>query len=82
MCSRFLTDCYRTKAERDKEYKRALVDPDRVLYYDLATGCLDDLSIGTIYGLKNLYRDASNPSNVIELEEKLSVLEKGSLICH
>ncbi|PBK95390.1 hypothetical protein ARMGADRAFT_1062022 [Armillaria gallica] len=62
----------KTKAERDKKYKRALVDPDHVLYYDLATGCLDDLSIGTIYGLKNLYRDASNPSNVIELEEKLS----------
>ncbi|KAK0240758.1 hypothetical protein EDD85DRAFT_816117 [Armillaria nabsnona] len=64
---RFHAGPRKTKAERDKEYKRTCVDPDHVLYYDLVTGCLDDLSIGTIYGLKNLYRDANNPSNVNEL---------------
>ncbi|KAK0219559.1 hypothetical protein EDD85DRAFT_961033 [Armillaria nabsnona] len=64
-----------TGAERDREYKRTGVYPEHVLYYDLASGCLDVRSTGTVYGLKNLYRDASNPRNVNELEKKLSDLE-------
>ncbi len=71
-----LTACYRTGAERDREYKRTDVYLEHVLYYDLASGCLDVRSTGSIYGLKNLYRDASNPSDVNELEEKLSTLER------
>ncbi|KAK0225438.1 hypothetical protein IW262DRAFT_1266129 [Armillaria fumosa] len=73
---RFQTGPRKSKAERLKEYRQTGVDPDHVFYYDLASGSLDVRSIGTIYGLKNLYRDVSNPSNVNELEEKLSVLER------
>ncbi len=71
-----MTYCYRSKAERRKEFHRTREDPDRVLYYDIASGSLDVRSIGIIYGLKNLYTDASNPSNANELEEKLAVLER------
>ncbi|KAK0462559.1 uncharacterized protein EV420DRAFT_1525608 [Desarmillaria tabescens] len=77
---RFHTGPRKSKAERRKEYQRTHIDPDHVFYYDLASGSLDVRSIGTIYGLKNLYRDASNPSNVNELEEKLSVLERDAAV--
>ncbi|KAK0435826.1 hypothetical protein EV421DRAFT_1833792 [Armillaria borealis] len=65
-----------TAKERDREYKRTGVYPEHVLYYDLASGCLDVRSTATIYGHKNLYRDASNPSDANELEKKLGVLER------
>ncbi|KAG7446693.1 uncharacterized protein BT62DRAFT_894361, partial [Guyanagaster necrorhizus] len=68
------------KTERQKEWRRTHVDPDHVLYYDLASGSLDVRSIGSIYGLKNLYKDASNPSNANELEEKLSFLEQDASV--
>ncbi len=42
----------------------------------MAYGSLNERSIGKIYGKKNLYRDASNLSNVNEVEEKLSLLER------
>ncbi|PBK95353.1 hypothetical protein ARMGADRAFT_1163951 [Armillaria gallica] len=77
---RFQTGPRKSKAERRKEYRQTHVDPDHVFYYDLASGSLDVRSIGTIYGLKNLYRDASNASNVNELEEKLSVLERDAAV--
>ncbi|PBK73421.1 hypothetical protein ARMSODRAFT_952487 [Armillaria solidipes] len=77
---RFQTGPRKSKAERRKEYIQTHVDPDHVFYYDLVSGSLDVRSIGTIYGLKNLYRDASNPSNVNELEEKLSVLERDAAV--
>ncbi len=77
---RLSIDLHRSKAERRKEYRQTHVDPDHVFYYDLASGSLDVRSIGTIYGLKNLYRDASNPSNINELEEKLSVLERDAAV--
>ncbi|KAK0431995.1 hypothetical protein EV421DRAFT_1911398, partial [Armillaria borealis] len=77
---RFQSGPRKSKAERRKEFQRTREDPDRVLYYDIASGSLDIRSIGTIYGLKNLYRDASNPSNANELEEKLSVLEKDAAV--
>ncbi|KAK0194954.1 hypothetical protein F5146DRAFT_923652 [Armillaria mellea] len=77
---RFQTGPRKSKAERRKEYRQTHVDPDHVFYYDLATGSLDVRSVGTIYGLKNLYRDASNLSNVNELEEKLSVLERDAAV--
>ncbi|KAK0220651.1 hypothetical protein IW262DRAFT_1557361, partial [Armillaria fumosa] len=54
--------------------------PDYVLYYNIASGSLDVHSIGTIYGLKNLYTDANNPSNANELEKKLAILEKDASI--
>ncbi|KAK0184964.1 hypothetical protein F5146DRAFT_210648 [Armillaria mellea] len=77
---RFQSGPRKSKAERKKEIQRTREDPDRVLYYDIASGSLDVRSIGTIYGLKNLYRDASNPSNANELEEKLAVLEKDAAV--
>ncbi|KAK0213249.1 hypothetical protein DFS33DRAFT_1269862 [Desarmillaria ectypa] len=77
---RFQTGPRKTKEEREKEYRRTGVDPEYVLYYDLASGSLDVRPIGSVYGLKNLYRDASNPSNANELERKLSVLESGASV--
>ncbi|KAK0492636.1 hypothetical protein EDD18DRAFT_449314 [Armillaria luteobubalina] len=65
-----------TASERDREYKRTGVYPEYVLYYDLASGCLDVRSTGNIYGHKNLYRDASNLSNANEIEDKLGNLER------
>ncbi|KAK0220313.1 hypothetical protein IW262DRAFT_1461581 [Armillaria fumosa] len=66
----------KSNAERQAEYRRSGVDPDQVLYYDVASGSLDERSVGKIYGKKNLYRDASNLSNVNEVEEKLALLER------
>ncbi|PBK71922.1 hypothetical protein ARMSODRAFT_883367, partial [Armillaria solidipes] len=68
------------KAERTKEYRRTGVDPEYVLYYDLASGSFDIRPIGDVYGVMNLYKDASNPSNVNELEEKLSILERDASV--
>ncbi|KAK0497571.1 hypothetical protein EDD18DRAFT_159463 [Armillaria luteobubalina] len=70
----------KSKAERQKHFQRTREDPDYVLYYDIASGSLDVCSIGTIYGLKNLYTDANNPSNANELEQKLAILEKDASI--
>ncbi|KAK0480502.1 hypothetical protein EDD18DRAFT_1205473 [Armillaria luteobubalina] len=64
----------KTNAERKKEYRHGT--RESVLYYDLASGGLDVRPIGDVYGVMNLYKDASNPSNVNELEEKLSTLER------
>ncbi|SJK97028.1 uncharacterized protein ARMOST_00277 [Armillaria ostoyae] len=72
---RFQTGPRKTRAEREKEYRRTRVSPGYVLYYDLTSGSLDDRPIQFVCGLENLYRDTSNPSNVNELEKKLSVLE-------
>ncbi|SJL11237.1 uncharacterized protein ARMOST_14640 [Armillaria ostoyae] len=77
---RFQTGPRKTRAERTKEYRRTGVDPEYVLYYDLASGSLDIRPIGDVYGVMNLYRDASNPSNVNELEEKLSILERDASV--
>ncbi|KAK0470489.1 hypothetical protein IW261DRAFT_1573110 [Armillaria novae-zelandiae] len=66
----------KSNAERRAEYRRSGVDPDQVLYYDVASGSLDERSVGKIYGKKNLYRDASSLSNVNEVEEKLALLER------
>ncbi|KAK0203574.1 hypothetical protein DFS33DRAFT_1487874 [Desarmillaria ectypa] len=73
---RFQAGPRKAKTVRRAEYRRSGVDPDQVLYYDLASGSLDVRSVGTIYGRKNLYRDASNLDNVNEVEEKLSILER------
>ncbi|KAG7445313.1 uncharacterized protein BT62DRAFT_897718 [Guyanagaster necrorhizus] len=73
---RFQAGPRKTKAVRRAEYRRTGEDPDQVLYYNCASGSLTVRSVGTIYGQKNLYRDASSPSNVNEVEEKLSFLER------
>ncbi|SJK98622.1 uncharacterized protein ARMOST_01890 [Armillaria ostoyae] len=73
---RFQAGPRKSNAERRAEYRRSGIDPDQVLYYDVASGSLDECSVGKIYGKKNLYRDASSLSNVNEVEEKLSLLER------
>ncbi|PBK79516.1 hypothetical protein ARMGADRAFT_1003676 [Armillaria gallica] len=73
---RFQAGPRKSKAERQAEYRRSGVDPDEVLYYEFSSGSLDVRSVGKIYGKQNLYRDASNLSNVNEVEEKLSLLER------
>ncbi|KAK0194973.1 hypothetical protein F5146DRAFT_266666 [Armillaria mellea] len=60
-----------SEAERVKEDKPTRVDPEHVLFYDSASGSLDVHFIRAILGLKNLYSDACNPSNVNSLEESL-----------
>ncbi|KAK0462592.1 uncharacterized protein EV420DRAFT_1525759 [Desarmillaria tabescens] len=70
----------KSRAQRQEEYKQTRGNSENVLYYDLASGSLDVRPIGKVYGLMNLYRDASNPSNVNELEEKLGVLEDGASV--
>jgi Protein of unknown function (DUF4238) len=46
-----------------------------VLFYDLASGVLESRKIGTVYGVKNLYKDVKNIRDVYEIEKKLSLLE-------
>ncbi|KAL1705853.1 hypothetical protein EV121DRAFT_290047 [Schizophyllum commune] len=45
-------------------------------FYDIGTRTLEKRSIDRAYVVKDLYRDASNPREVIELEGKLAELEK------
>ena len=45
-------------------------------FYDIGTRTLEKRSIDRAYVVKDLYRDASNPREVIELEGKLAGLEK------
>ncbi|KAK0462593.1 uncharacterized protein EV420DRAFT_1265383, partial [Desarmillaria tabescens] len=77
---RFILRRFQVGPERQKEYRRTSVDPEYVLYYDLASGSLGDRPIGKVYGLMNLYRDASNPRNVNELEKNLGDLEAGAAV--
>lgn len=45
-----------------------------VQFYELATGVLEERSFSDVYGVKNLYRDASSMQDIDELEDKLAVL--------
>ncbi|KAK2459384.1 hypothetical protein APHAL10511_008603 [Amanita phalloides] len=64
------------KTNRKGRGQRKQIDSPGTLYYcDLATGALENRSIGKVYGIVNLYKDAKNPKNVHHLEGKLSVLE-------
>ncbi|KZP10701.1 hypothetical protein FIBSPDRAFT_989509 [Athelia psychrophila] len=65
----------KSKAERNKEYRRTRIIPEYVLYYDIQTATLDTRPIGEVYGVYGLYKDATNAEDVNELEKKLSVLE-------
>ncbi|KAL1694721.1 hypothetical protein GGG16DRAFT_122409 [Schizophyllum commune] len=49
---------------------------DCVNYYDIGSRTLEKRSIDRAYVLKDLYRDASNPSEVVELQGKLAELEQ------
>ncbi|KIK91662.1 hypothetical protein PAXRUDRAFT_830650 [Paxillus rubicundulus Ve08.2h10] len=72
---RFQVGTVRSKAERRREFRKTGIDPEYVLYYDIAPGTLDARPIGKVYGALNLYGDKRNQENVNELEEKLSGLE-------
>ncbi|KAF8841509.1 hypothetical protein BDN67DRAFT_928243 [Paxillus ammoniavirescens] len=73
---RFQVGTVRSKAERRREFRKTGIDPEYVLYYDIASGTLDTRPIGKVYGALNLYGDKRNQENVNELEEKLSGLER------
>ncbi|KAG1836747.1 hypothetical protein DFJ58DRAFT_162924 [Suillus subalutaceus] len=65
----------KSRKERSKEFRRTGVDPEYVLYYDVATGSLDTRPIGKVYGVMGIYQDVRNTRNINELEEKLARLE-------
>ncbi|KAG1840672.1 hypothetical protein C8R48DRAFT_781690 [Suillus tomentosus] len=73
---RFQVGPVKSKAERQKEFRRTGVDPEYVHYYDIATGSLDIRPIGKVYGVPNVYQDVRNTSNINEVEEKLADLER------
>ncbi|KAG2354851.1 hypothetical protein BDR07DRAFT_1494035 [Suillus spraguei] len=73
---RFQVGPVRSKAERQREFRRTGVDPEYVYYYDIATGSLDIRPIGKVYGVANVYQDVRNTHNINELEEKLADLER------
>ncbi|KAF9223145.1 hypothetical protein BS17DRAFT_818032 [Gyrodon lividus] len=75
---RFQVGPVKSKAERQREFRRTGIVPEYVLYYDIASGTLDTRPIGKVYGVLNLYGDKANQENVNELEEKLSILERGA----
>ncbi|KAG6330700.1 hypothetical protein ID866_8386, partial [Astraeus odoratus] len=66
----------RSKAERQRIYRRTGIDPEYVYYWDIAKGTLDTRPIGQVYGVYNLYQDCKNTDNVNAAEQKLSVLER------
>ncbi|KAG1836746.1 hypothetical protein DFJ58DRAFT_817953 [Suillus subalutaceus] len=73
---RFQVGPVKSKAERQKEFRRTGVDPEYVHYYDIATGSLGIRPIGKVYGIPNVYQDVRNARNINELEEKLAELER------
>lgn len=72
---RFQVGLPKSKIEREAEFQRTLIDPEYVLYYDVATGTLDTRPIGKVYGALDIYQDFHNTRNINELEEKLAHLE-------
>ncbi|KAI6120559.1 hypothetical protein EV401DRAFT_1859687, partial [Pisolithus croceorrhizus] len=65
----------RSKAERQRLFRKTGVAPEYVHYWDVAQGTLDVRPIGQVYGVQNLYRDCKNTENVNVVEQKLSALE-------
>ncbi|KAG2108946.1 uncharacterized protein F5147DRAFT_836813 [Suillus discolor] len=72
---RFQVGIPKSRKERNKEFKRTGVDPEYILYYDVATGSLDTRPIGKVYGVLGIYQDVHNTRNINELEDKLARLE-------
>jgi len=58
--------------------KKTGVDPCTVKFYDVGDETLSTRSIGKVYGVTNLYRDARNIEDVNEIEKKLSSLESAA----
>jgi len=58
--------------------KKTGVDPCTVKFYDVGDETLTTRSIGEVYGVTNLYRDARNTEDVNEIEKKLSNLESAA----
>jgi len=71
----------RGAAERRKDFLRnkGAID-ENVLVYSMETGLLDTRPIGSVYGVKNLYKDLRNVDDVHEVEKKLSLLESRASI--
>lgn len=64
-----------THAWHRLERKRKQSPQEYIYYYNLETREVELRAIATVYGSTNLYKDARNPDDVMELEKKLSVLE-------
>ncbi|KAJ3937154.1 MAG: hypothetical protein NXY57DRAFT_775785 [Lentinula lateritia] len=72
---RFAHGPKKSKAQRNKEFRQTGVDPNYIWFYDIATGALTSQSVGSIYGVPDLYAD-SRAVNPQELEKKFSFLER------
>ncbi|KAJ3895426.1 hypothetical protein GG344DRAFT_73118 [Lentinula edodes] len=72
---RFAHGPKKSKSQRNKEFRQTGVDPNYVWFYDIATGALTSQSVGSIYGVPDLYAD-SRAVNPQELEKKFSFLER------
>ncbi|KAF9036951.1 hypothetical protein BDZ89DRAFT_1157434 [Hymenopellis radicata] len=77
---RFQSTAHMSKKQREKIYKKTKKDARKVQFYELATGVLGERSFSDVYGVKNLYRDASSMQDVDELEAKLAVLEQAAKV--
>jgi hypothetical protein len=65
----------RTTKERRKAYRQTGNVPEFVHFYSLATLKLVQRPIDGVYGVKDLYKDASDTDNVFKIEQDLSKLE-------
>ncbi|KAG6330701.1 hypothetical protein ID866_8387 [Astraeus odoratus] len=71
-----ISQIVRSKAERQRHFKKTGVDPEYIYYWDVAKGTVDLHPIGQVYGIRNLYQDYKNTGNVNVVEQKLAVLER------
>lgn len=69
----------RNKRQRTKSVLKAHkkgIELERVLFYDLPSGTLEERSLSRVYGRTNLYRDSKDPTDVDHIEVKFSTLEQ------
>jgi hypothetical protein len=71
----FLIPKGRTTKERRKAYRQTGIVPEFVHFYSLTTFELEQRPIDSVYGVKDLYKDASDTDNVYKIEQDLSKLE-------
>ncbi|KAG2346533.1 hypothetical protein BDR05DRAFT_997494 [Suillus weaverae] len=89
---RFQVGILKSRIERYKEFQRIGVDPEYVLYYDVATGSLDTRLIGKVYGVLGIYQDAASiikdlhqalPQSTLTLKRRfLELLQKFLFLMH
>ena len=68
-----------TKAPRRKPYRQTGQHvPEVVHFFSLATGKLEQRPIDSVYGVKDLYKDAGDADNHYKIEQDLSKLESNA----